>query len=53
MEWNNPEIGIVWSKLEGEYKGIAATEGYTVDGALLNLPNKDQKWLGIKETIKF
>ena len=53
MAWNDPEIGIAWPKLEGEYKGTASAEGYSVDGAPLNLSDKDQKWLGIKETFKF
>ena len=53
MAWNDPEIGIQWPKLEGEYKGTASAEGYTVDGVPLNLSDKDQKWLGIKDTFKF
>ena len=56
MAWNDPEIGILWPKLEGEYKGTASAEGYTVDGMPLNLSDKDQRWLGIKsikETFKF
>ena len=53
MAWNDPEIGIVWSKLEGKYNGTASAEGYTVDGMPLNLSDKDQKWLGIKDTFKF
>ena len=53
MAWNDPEIGIAWPKLEGEYQGSASAEGYTVDGVPLNLSEKDQKWLGIKDTFKF
>ena len=53
MAWNDPEIGIKWPKLEGEYKGTASAEGYKVDGSPLNLSEKDQKWLGIKDTFKF
>ena len=53
MAWNDPDIGIVWPKLEGEYKGTASAEGYTVDGVHLNLSEKDQKWLGIKDTFRF
>ena len=51
MAWNDPEIGIAWPKLKGEYKGTASADGYTVDGVALNLSDKDQKWLGIKETL--
>ena len=53
MAWNDPEIGIVWPGLEGEYKGTASAEGYSVYGAPLNLSDKDQKWLGIKDTFHF
>ena len=53
LAWNDPVIGIVWPKLVGEYKGSASAEGYTVDGVALNLSEKDQKWLGIKDTFKF
>ena len=27
MAWNDPEIGIAWPMLEGEYKGTASAEG--------------------------
>ena len=53
MAWNDPEIGIVWPKLSGEYKGTASSEGYSVDGVSLNLSDKDQKWSGIKDTLSF
>ncbi len=53
MAWNDPEIGIIWPKLSGEYKGTASAEGYSVDGVSLNLSDKDQKWSGIKDTFSF
>lgn len=53
MAWNDPEIGIQWPKLAGVYNGSASAAGYTVDGVALNLSDKDQKWLGIKDTFKF
>ena len=53
MAWNDPEIGIVWPRVTGEYKGSASAEGYTLDGVSLNLSDKDQKWLGIRDTFKF
>ena len=53
LAWNDPEIGIQWPKLEGTYNGTASAEGYTVDGTPLNLSEKDQKWLGLKDTFKF
>lgn len=49
LAWNDPEIGIVWPGVIGEYKGTASADGYSVDGVALNLSDKDQKWLGIKK----
>ena len=53
LAWNDPEIGIQWPKLEGVYSGTASAEGYMVDGIPLNLSEKDQKWLVLKDTFKF
>lgn len=54
MAWNDPEIGIKWPQVKGSYQGSASAEGYEMaDGTALNLSDKDQKWLGIKDTFKF
>ena len=54
MAWNDPEIGIRWPKVKGTYQGSASSEGYVMeDGTPLNLSEKDQKWLGMKDTFKF
>lgn len=54
LAWNNPTIGIEWPQLVGEYKGIASAEGYTLeDGTPLNLSDKDQRWMVLKDTFKF
>lgn len=54
LAWNDPEIGIQWPGLLGEYQGSASAEGYTLsDGTKLNLSDKDQKWSGLKDTFKF
>ena len=53
LAWNDPEIGIVWPRLEGVYQGNADAEGYTVDGVPVNLSDKDKKWVGIKDTFRF
>lgn len=50
--WNDPEIGIEWPGIIGEYQGTASADGYSLDGVKLNLSEKDQKWLGIKDTFK-
>lgn len=53
IAWNDPEIGIEWPEVVGEYNGTASGEGYTMaDGTKLNLSEKDQKWLGIKESSR-
>lgn len=51
VAWNDPEIGIMWPMLEGNYNGTASAEGYTVGGVPLNISDKDQKWLGIKNAF--
>ena len=54
MAWNDPELGIEWPELKGEYKGSASAECYTLeDGTALNLSDKYQKWMGLKDTFKF
>ena len=54
MAWNDPDIGIEWPELKDGYHGSPAAEGYTMaDGTPLTLSDKDQKWLGLKETFKF
>ena len=53
LAWNDPDIGIKWPNLCGEYKGSASGDGYALlDGTKLNLSEKDQKWLGIKDYTK-
>jgi len=52
MAWNDPEIRIAWPGVIGEYKGTASAEGYMLDGVKLNLSEKDQKWMGIKDTFR-
>ena len=54
LAWNDPEIGIQWPEVIGNYNGSASAEGYTLsDGTKLNLSEKDQKWLGIQQTFRF
>lgn len=53
LAWNDPEIGVKWPNLQGKYQGTASAEGYSIDGNALKLSEKDQKWLGIKDTFKF
>lgn len=54
LAWNDPAIGIEWPQLAGEYHGTASAEGYALeDGTPLNLSDKDQQWLGLKDTFQF
>ena len=54
LAWNDPEIGIEWPKLLGEYQGTASAKGYHLeDGSELILSDKDQLWDGLKNTFKF
>lgn len=54
LAWNDPEIGVQWPEVTGEYKGSASAKGYSLtDGTPLNLSEKDQKWLGVKDTFLF
>lgn len=54
LAWNDPQIGIEWPELHGEYRGSADAEGYTLaDGTPLNLSEKDQKWLRLNDTFTF
>ncbi|MBQ6794540.1 MAG: dTDP-4-dehydrorhamnose 3,5-epimerase [Clostridia bacterium] len=54
LAWNDPEIGIEWPQVTGEYRGTPCADGYALlDGTKLNLSEKDQKMLGLKDTFKF
>lgn len=54
LAWNDPEIGICWPHLVGDYKGTASAKGYVMeDGTPLNLSEKDQAWAGLKDTFSF
>lgn len=45
IAWNDPEIGIAWPGVQGEYRGCASAEGYMLaDGTAITLSEKDQLW---------
>ena len=44
LAWNDPEIGIKWPRVVGEYGGSASANGYNLDGMPLKLSEKDQNW---------
>ena len=52
LAWNDPEVGIKWPEIIGEYKGSASVEGYCMaDGTELILSDKDQRWGGLSSLI--
>lgn len=54
LAWNDPDIGVEWPRLCGEYQGTPSSAGYYLeDGTPLNLSDKDQKWSRVKDTFKF
>ena len=54
LAWNDPDIGIVWPEVIGSYPGSGDASGYTLsDGSPLILSDKDQKWLGFRDTFGF
>lgn len=49
--WNDPEIGIKWPEVVGEYPGSANASEYKLsDGTPLILSDKDQRWLSLNKT---
>ena len=54
LAWNDPDLGIRWPEVVGDYPGSAYAGEYALtDGTPLILSEKDQKWLGIKDTFTF
>lgn len=48
IAWNDPDIGINWPQVCGEYRGTADPQGYHLtDGTPLILSEKDKKWKGL------
>lgn len=54
LAWNDPEIGIEWQDLMGEYSGSASSEGYALsDGTPIVMSARDQQWEGIRRNFSF
>ena len=52
LTWNDPEIGIEWPDVIGEYPGNGSSAGYHMsDGTPLNINERDENWPGLKEQI--
>lgn len=53
LAWNDPDIGIEWPQVEGEYDGTASATNYSfMDGAKLKLSEKDQQWSRLKDVCQ-
>lgn len=54
IAWNDPETGILWPGIIGEYRNSASPEGYMLgDGTALNMSQKDKILPGLKDCFKF
>lgn len=54
LAWNDPDIGIEWPELIGDYKGSPSAEGYALsDGTSLIISEKDQKWDRFNSVFSF
>ena len=54
LTWNDPEIGICWPEVTGDYPGNGSAAGYRMeDGTPLNINERDQNWKGLKDTFRF
>lgn len=52
IAWNDPDLGILWEGIQGEYRGKASSEGYTMaDGTALQLSQKDQALPRLKDLV--
>ena len=52
IAWNDPDIGVQWPCLVGEYDGNACAEGYRLeDGTGIILSDKDRNCLRLKDTF--
>lgn len=53
LAWNDPDIGVEWPELTGDFDGTANPDGYSlIDGTKLIMSEKDKKWRFLKEESK-
>lgn len=50
IAWNDPQIGIIWPYVSGEYHGTASSAGYyLMEETPLKMSEKDQCWAYLKK----
>lgn len=48
LTWNDPDIGIEWPGVTGNYPGNGSCAGYCMeDGTALNINERDENWPGL------
>ncbi|MGN1043051.1 MAG: dTDP-4-dehydrorhamnose 3,5-epimerase [Christensenellales bacterium] len=53
LAWNDPDIGVEWPELTGDFDGTPNPDGYSlIDGTKLIMSEKDKKWRFLKEESK-
>ena len=53
LAWNDPDVGIVWPALIGDYDGTAESYNYKlIDGTKLIISYQDRNWPTLKELEK-
>lgn len=54
LVWNDPQVGVRWPEVTGDYPGNGAAAGYRLsDGTPLLLNSRDQNWPGLSEVFTF
>ena len=49
LAWNDPDLGIDWPGVKGDYNGTADPAGYVLEDVPLTLSEKDGKWPRLKD----
>ena len=49
LAWNDPDIGIDWPGIKGNYNGTADPAGYVLEDVSLTLSEKDSRWPRLKD----
>ena len=53
LVWNDPGVNIAWPGVTGAYRGTGSSEGYSLDGTVLNINLRDQSWPRLGDAFRF